>query len=790
MIKYKRCLVKRTIAVLIVLCTMLSYISVCRAAKSSWQEYTLPIQYGETNNYLDIANKENSWFVEVQSLAKLANCQVQQKNGKIALSRGEVPVILYEVEPNICIITDEKTYLPLQEATTAVGMYFYEKSNTLGINILKVPKELSQKMEEVFANDQLLLSRMQKELGWIWDTAQTTARVYSILPFVGSYSFVGAITGENEIQQYKEGFGHILANDGTAFEMLQKFSDFDQLITDSATTLELAEQLTHQDGALKPYADKYGIDEQLMSTLGNEYPEEGYEAGVEEWLSAYTDVTTAINIKYILDACVLYSAAMDAEESMIAAMKSAFEFCGNYSAKVASERIIARRCGSEINSLEKFCEGWAFDTLSNFISKKLETVVTGDFKPTELATAAITRVIDFGLGASDKANAILFYDIYTSMQNELRRYYNQLCVDKGPDNIYEQRAATIMYLKCGISAYENMEFDDSIKNAVANAQNLFAGYLVDILAFSQQEYAPEYDNQIAIDWLNTNKETGRLSRPKYLVEYLGMTVNEIAEIFGEDYVIMDDWLNSGSKGICYEDYRSSANFYFHDPLMEGLKTGDERIHIIETAPSDWMVEEGVPTRSTYSDLENMGLDGEVFVGDPGFADWRFIYSYDADLFTTVTFYWNFGDDPATTYPALIDLYKKGLDVDVLEPKPTEGSTGAVDVPITMSSYGGIWQSDYVAINTPMVELVITDIGNDTITCNLYVYRLYNWENISGHFISDNTVEMDADIGNQYVKFLLTFGIDYITITVDETDSYYFEAGKQYVLGIRSDRKLL
>ena len=790
MIKYNRCFVRRTIAVVTVLCTILSYASVCRATKSSWQEYTLPIQYGETNDYLDIANKENSWFVEAQSLAKLANCQMQEKNGKVTLSRGEVSVILYEAEPDICIITDEKTYLPFQEATTAVGIYFYEKSNTLGINILKVPKELSQIMKEVFANNQLLLSRMQKDLGWIWDMAQTTARVYSILPFVGSYSFVGAITGENEIQQYEEGFGHILANEGTTYEMLQKFSDFDQLITDSATTLELAEQLTHQDGALKPYADKYGIDEQLMSMLGNEYPEEGYGAGVEEWLSAYTDVTTAVNIKYILDACALYSATMDAEESMIAAMKSAFEFCGNYSAKAASERIIARRCGSDINSLKEFYKGWAFDTLSSFISKNLETVITSDFKPTELATAAITRVIDYGLGASNKANAILFYDIYTSMQNELRRYYNQLCVDNDLDNIYEQRAATIMYLKCCISAYENMEFDDSIKDAVTNAQNLFIEYLVDILAFSQQEYAPDYDNQIAINWLNMNKGTGILSRPRYLVDYLGMTVNEIAEIFGDDYVVMDDWLTGGSKGIQYEDYRSSSNFYFHDPLMEGVKTGDERINIIETVPSNWMIEEGVPTKSTYSDLENMGLDGEVFVGDPEISNWGFFYSYNVDSLTSVTFYWNFGDDPATTYPAWIDLYKKGLEVDFSEPTAAEDSTDAVVSSISMSTYGGTWHSTPIEEKLPTLELTITSIENNIITCDLFSSDMYGWGGMMGEFISNDTAEISTSMGAQYMTFRLKFDEDCITLTVDNAKSYFLEAGKQYVFKTRSDKRLM
>ena len=356
MLKRQRKLLKKII-VLIVICTIVSCNSICLSVEDYQSEYTLPLKHGDMNVYLDVMKKGDIWLVEAQSLAELSNCQIQTANNKVTLSRGEPSIILYEAEPDVYISVQGKIYLPFKDATTAVGIYFYERSNMLAINKLKVPKELRNKIQEVFSDNRLLLSRMQNDLGWIWSTAETTAKLYSILPFVGSYSFVGAITGENEIQQYEEGFGHILSNEGTVYETVQKISDFDQAITDSTIVLELAEELTDQGSVLEEYANSNGIDQQLIYVLQNQYPAEGYEAGIKEWLSAYTDATTAVNLKYILDVCALYTVTMDAEESMLAAIKSAFEFCGNYNAKVASERIINRRCGSEMNTLKDFYKG-------------------------------------------------------------------------------------------------------------------------------------------------------------------------------------------------------------------------------------------------------------------------------------------------------------------------------------------------------------------------------------------------------------------------------------------------
>ena len=60
-------------------------------------------------------------------------------------------------------------------------------------------------------------------------------------------------------------------------------------------------------------------------------------------------------------------------------------------------------------------------------------------------------------------------------------------------------------------------------------------------------------------------------KPEYMVEYLGMTVNEIAALWGEDYTVAPDLYLGGSKGIYYEDGRLPATFYFQDIFNNGVQ---------------------------------------------------------------------------------------------------------------------------------------------------------------------------------------------------------------------------
>ena len=278
-----------------------------------------------------------------------------------------------------------------------------------------------------------------------------------------------------------------------------------------------------------------------------------------------------------------------------------------------------------------------------------------------------------------------------------------------------------------------------------------------------------------------------LSRPQYLVDYLGMTVNELAEIWGEDYSVMDDLFLGGSKGIFYEDFRASANFYFSDPLNEDVKTGEEKIHIIETAESDWMIEEGIPSRATYVELQRLNLGGEVIEGDD--AEWAFEYWYQADDSTTVRFCWDYGQDPNTTYP-WVTLYRDGLDAEITTTPSEPESNPPAATSISMGSHGGVWHSTYVAEDIPMEEVVIHSIESGTIAFDFTCYRLYAWENITGQFISSNTASFRSGPAEAEISGRLIFEPNSITLIIDSSTFEYVSAGAQYQFQTQSNERRL
>ncbi|HIY05611.1 MAG TPA: tetratricopeptide repeat protein [Candidatus Evtepia faecigallinarum] len=102
-------------------------------------------------------------------------------------------------------------------------------------------------------------------------------------------------------------------------------------------------------------------------------------------------------------------------------------------------------------------------------------------------------------------------------------------------------------------------------------------------------------------------------KPEYMVDYLGMTVNEIAALWGEDYTVMDDLYLGDKKGIYYEDSRTMTGFYFLDPAGKGVQTGEEKIILIETSerllqimckPPEWCKIEASHRRFYYDQKES------------------------------------------------------------------------------------------------------------------------------------------------------------------------------------------
>lgn len=154
------------------------------------------------------------------------------------------------------------------------------------------------------------------------------------------------------------------------------------------------------------------------------------------------------------------------------------------------------------------------------------------------------------------------------------------------------------------------------------------------------------------------KELAGPQKPEYMVEYLGMTVNEIAALWGEDYTVAPDLYLGGSKGIYYEDNRIPATFYFQDILNDGVQTGTERINLIELSPA-LTIAEGFLSVLTRPELESTHPEGEFAFFEEAGTGATYTCKYSDNI--SIIYGWEYGDDPETTPAPWITLYMEGFD---------------------------------------------------------------------------------------------------------------------------------
>lgn len=124
-----------------------------------------------------------------------------------------------------------------------------------------------------------------------------------------------------------------------------------------------------------------------------------------------------------------------------------------------------------------------------------------------------------------------------------------------------------------------------LKEAVDKAEYTEADLLAETEADSSQKYWQECaaKNRQVFAELSLNAA----APPEYLCDYIGMTVDEIAEIWGEDYEIYLS-IGEGRIGMCYADGRANAIFYIYDPVKyeqidEGLEValeGTEEVYMV------------------------------------------------------------------------------------------------------------------------------------------------------------------------------------------------------------------
>lgn len=239
------------------------------------------------------------------------------------------------------------------------------------------------------------------------------------------------------------------------------------------------------------------------------------------------------------------------------------------------------------------------------------------------------------------------------------------------------------------------------------------------------------------------KELTGTPKPKYLVDYLGMTVNEIAELWGEDYEEQDGLFMGGSKGIYYKDNRIHVVFYFDDPMDQGVKSGNERINYITASSYRGLAAENLPCDTTYDELKSSGLSGEFDQYEDSDISAAYIFQISNDV--TVMYEWNYNDDPFTKKP-MVSVYKSGLGAEEEQEEPPQETLSqekdtfkqAAGEGISLSEFLGTWHTGDEADGMPLCELDVLSVNDDGVVFDVSWYRVGGYENVQTYYFLKET----------------------------------------------------
>lgn len=153
-------------------------------------------------------------------------------------------------------------------------------------------------------------------------------------------------------------------------------------------------------------------------------------------------------------------------------------------------------------------------------------------------------------------------------------------------------------------------------------------------------------------------------RPSYLVDYLGMTVDQVAAIWGRDYIYIGGWYAGSALGFYYEDWRVPCTFYVNDLSYRGFADGNDLIFLLSCpADSEIPLAEGIPSNSTYPQLQAAGITGEFYTGEDansGYGESASLY-YQYNSAIMIEFCWYEESDPYTMPPEEIFIISLSVD---------------------------------------------------------------------------------------------------------------------------------
>ena len=649
----KKCRLQNALICLLLVCAFSISLAVPAFAADDVKG-TISLEVNGKSTPLAVLLRDGVWYAEIQSLAKIAVCNsdrdskgesvlttkaaVSQNNGKVVFKRENTvlnyqPIILYTCDKDKNVQVDDSYYVPLEEASKAVGIHFTATDGKLYSKTTRTVKDLREDLNYVFSAPNFNASSIIIDPSTHWATIETASRVYAALPFVGDGSVVGTLLGTDEDDRFMKAFTNILTFDE---DMSNICVDLSNLLSDSETERDILstvlEEMAKMDGELEQYAETFeGINEKV----------------------------DASQLKEVMSITALIEVASRFDESVVLMYKDIFQNSKNKRVKKTAQMAFDSIYPDK--ALKTMGENWAVGLVLGRIENRLEKVNLEAEGINKIIQYIGAKTIDSVTNGSSISNAVIYMSIYTTIQNEIREYYykNRESMDQ-TDVAEKLLCAGRLYTKCIYEEYKNCSFDSEIKDSVQSADNCFRNTLKLLMSYEAKECVEEINNSNFIEYLTNDyqhlvstavSESEESETESVPVQYtapfvriyqslLRTTYNEISDVSMYKYYVYD--INGDGTpelfighGTCRADYTIDVYTIKNQYASYiGNIFGDELL-AIEDGICGYYAQMGGEVVNVYSMNGDSITEDNFYEHDAGetYTEFSFLPSYDITDFS-------------------------------------------------------------------------------------------------------------------------------------------------------------
>ena len=656
----KKCRLQNALICLLLVCAFSISLAVPAFAVDDVKG-TISLEANGKSTTLAVLLRDGVWYAEIQSLAKIAVCNsdrdskgesvlttkaaVSQNNGKVVFTRENTvlnyqPIILYTCDKDKNVQVDDSYYVPLEEASKALGIHFTATDGKLYSKATRTVKDLKEDLNYVFSASNFNASSIIIDPSTHWATIETASRLYAMLPFVGDGSVVGTLLGTDEDDRFVKAFTNILTLDE---DMSNICVDLSNLLSDSETERDILstvlEEMAKMDGELEQYAKTFkGIDKKV----------------------------DASQLKEVMSITALIEVASRFDESVACGWADIFQKSENKRVKKTAQKVFDSIYKSK--DIQVKTEHWGIrfvldriqDNFKEYLKRKKNIHLEPEGMNKLIAYIGAEK-IDSITNGSGISNAVIYMSIYTTIQNEIREYYykNRESMDQ-TDVAEKLLCAGRLYTKCIYEEYKNCSFDSEIKDSVQSADNCFRNTLKLLMSYEAKECVEEINNSNFIEYLTNDyqhlvstavSESEESETESVPVQYtapfvriyqslLRTTYNEISDVSMYKYYVYD--INGDGTpelfighGTCRADYTIDVYTIKNQYASYiGNIFGDELL-AIEDGICGYYAQMGGEVVNVYSMNGDSITEDNFYEHDAGetYTEFSFLPSYDITDFS-------------------------------------------------------------------------------------------------------------------------------------------------------------